>query len=184
MTLVTHTFFQQAYFVNDLEESIHKWNRLYGAGPFHISPHHKCEKFTYRGTDQEADVSYAFGYLGDQMIQFIQQHDDTPSIYRDMYEPGQEGFHHVGILVHDFAEELQRFVDAGFEVACQLWADGVDAAYVDTRSVNGGFTELHGDPPHILGAFARWKRQSELYRPGDPAIVPRIPSWTPPPASA
>ena len=39
----------------------------------------------YRGTDQEADVSYAFGYLGDVMIQFIVQHDETPSIYRDMY---------------------------------------------------------------------------------------------------
>ena len=83
------------------------------------------------------------------------------------------------ILVHDFAEERQRFIDAGFEVACELWADGVNAAYIDTRSVNGGFTELHGDPPHILGSFARWKRQHELYRPGDPVIVPRIPSWPP-----
>ena len=42
----------------------------------------------YRGTDHEADVSYAFGYLGDTMIQFIQQHDDTPSIYRDMFAAG------------------------------------------------------------------------------------------------
>ena len=180
MTLTTHSFFQQAYLVNDLEEAIGKWNRLFGAGPFHITPHHKTEKFAYRGTDQEADVSYAFGYLGDQMIQFIQQHDDTPSIYRDMYGPGEEGFHHVGILVHDFAAERQRLIDAGFEVACELWADGVDAAYFDTRSVTGGFTEIHGDPPHILGAFARWRRNHELYRPGDPAIVPRVASWPPP----
>ena len=26
--------FQHAYFVNDIEESVHKWHRLYGAGPF------------------------------------------------------------------------------------------------------------------------------------------------------
>ena len=53
------------------------------------------------GTPQEADVSYAFGYVGDMMIQFIQQHDETPSIYRDMYKNGEEGYHHIGVLVSD-----------------------------------------------------------------------------------
>ena len=64
----------------------------------------------YRGTSQESDVSYAFGYLGDTMIQFIEQHDETPSIYRDMYKKGEEGFHHIGILVSDFDEELERYL--------------------------------------------------------------------------
>jgi hypothetical protein len=167
--------FQHAYFVNDVEASIKKWSDLYGAGPFVVVPHHKTIRFMYRGTDQEADVTYAFGYLGEQMIQFIQQHDDTPSIYRDMYGPGQEGFHHVGILVHDYAAERQRMLDMGFTLACELYADGVDAGYFDTRDVNGGFTEIHGDPPHILSTFAQWRRNHELWRPGDPIITPRIP---------
>jgi len=166
-----YPLFQQAYLVNDLEASIGKWHALFGAGPFVIAPHHKTERFTYRGTDQEADVSYAFGYLGDTMIQFIQQHDDTPSIYREMYANGEEGFHHVGVLVHDWAAERQRMLDMGFEIACELWADDVNAAYFDTRSVNGGFTELHGDPPHILGTFATWRRAHELSEPGDDPIV-------------
>ena len=50
---------------------------------------------TYRGTPEEADVSYAFGYLGDMMFQFIQQHDEKKAIYRDMFANGEEGFHHV-----------------------------------------------------------------------------------------
>jgi hypothetical protein len=172
-TLGTYPLFQQAYLVNDLEASIHQWHRLLGAGPFVIAPHHKTDRFTYRGTTQEADVSYAFGYLGDQMIQFIQQHDDTPSIYRDMYAPGQEGFHHIATLVHDFTAERQRLLDQGFEIACELYADGVDAAYFDTRSVTGGFTEIHGDPFRILAAFASWRRAHELWRPGDPVIIAR-----------
>ena len=110
-----------------------------------ITEHHRTDTFSYRGTDQEADVSYAFGYLGDLMIQFIVQHDDTPSIYRDMYAAGEEGFHHVATLVHDFPAERQRLLDAGFDLACELHADGVDAAYFDTRSVTGCFTEIHGD---------------------------------------
>ena len=166
-----YPIFQYAFFVNDVEEAAHKWNRLYGAGPFVIVPHHKTDKFQYRGTKQEADVSYAFGYLADNQIQFIAQHDDTPSIYRDMYGPGEEGFHHVGCLVNDFAAARKRMLELGFENACELWADDVNAAYFDTRSVNGGFTEIHGDPVHILGTFAIWRRAHQNLKVGDSPIM-------------
>jgi hypothetical protein len=167
MTLDRYPLFQQAYFVNDLDAAILAWNDLLRAGPFIRTHHHRADRFVYRGTEQEADVSYAFGYLGDMMIQFIVQHDDTPSIYREMFEKGNEGFHHVGLLVHDFEAEFDRLERLGFECATRLYADGVDAAYFDTRAVNGCFTEIHGDPPHILGAFAGWRRAHELSRPGD-----------------
>lgn len=111
-------------------------------------------EFSYRGTTEQADVSYAFGYLGDLMIQFIEQHDETPSIYTEMFRRGQEGFHHTAYLVHDFAAERSRMIDLGYPLACELWADDVNAAYFDTRALNGGFTEIHGDPGHILSVFA------------------------------
>jgi hypothetical protein len=168
-----YPLFQQAYLVNDLERAIHAWHTLFCAGPFVVTPHHKTDRFTYRGTSQQADVSYAFGYSGDMMIQFIQQHDDTPSIYRDMYERGEEGFHHVGILVHDWESERQRLLDLGFVNACELYADNVNAAYFDTRSANGGFTEIHGDPPHILEAFQSWREAHRKHRPGDSPILRR-----------
>jgi hypothetical protein len=174
---VPYRIFQQAYVVNDLERAAHDWNRLYGAGPFAVAAHHRCDEFAYRGTPQQADVSYAFGYLGDTMIQFIVQHDDTPSIYREMYAAGQQGFHHLAYLVTDFDAERQRLLDMGFELACELFADGVHASYFDTRHVNGGFTEIHGDPPHILKVFAQWRRAHEIHRPGDPVI------WKPTPGS-
>jgi Glyoxalase/Bleomycin resistance protein/Dioxygenase superfamily len=168
-----YPIFQNAYLVNDLEEGCRRWHRVFGAGPFSIFPHHKTERFSYRGTPAEADVSYAFGYLGDLMIQLIEQHDETPSIYREMYARGEEGFHHVACLVSDFAAERQRLLDLGFELACELFADDVDAAYFDTREMNGGFTEIHGDPWNILGGFARWRRAHEAMRPGDPPFVVR-----------
>jgi hypothetical protein len=171
--LTTYPLFQHAYFVTDVEDACRRWSELFGAGPFSVAAHHRTDRFAYRGTDQEADVSYAFGYLGDMMIQFIAQHDDTPSIYREMYAPGEEGFHHVGCLVHDFAGERQRMLDMGFEVACELWADNVDAAYFDTRAVTGGYTELHGDPPHILEAFEGWRRAHAQWKPGDDPFIRR-----------
>jgi hypothetical protein len=170
MTVSRHPF-QQAWFVADLDAAIETWHRVYGAGPFVVAPHHRCTTFDYRGTAVEADVSYAFGYLGDTMIQFIVQHDDTPSIYREMFASGQEGYHHMGFLVSDFEAEFARRCDAGFEPACRLHADGVDAAYFDTRSVNGGFTEIHGDPAHIIAAFEGWKRAHDERQPdGSPYL--------------
>ena len=105
------------------------------------------------------------------MIQFIEQHDQVPSIYLDLYPDGREGFHHQGVLVADYAAEKQRLLDMGIELACELHADNVDACYFDTCATTGGFTELHADPPHILSAFAQWRRAHELYKPGDPTIL-------------
>lgn len=168
-----YPIFQEAYFVDDVREACQRWSDLFGAGPFVVTDHHKTDRFDYRGTDHEADVSYGFGYLGEMMIQFIQQHDETPSIYRDMYAAGETGFHHIGVLVNDFEGEFQRLLDMGFACATRLYADGVDAAYFDTREVTGGFTEIHGDPPHILQAFAGWRRAHELRRDGDAAVIER-----------
>lgn len=170
-----YDFFQIAYFVNDLEASIDRWSTMFGAGPFVVAPHHKTDQFMYRGTPAEADVSYAFGYLGDMMIQFIQQHDETPSIYRDMYAAGDEGYHHHAVLVKDYEGEKQRLLEmsSDFVLACELHADDVDACYIDTRSWNGGFTEVHADPQHIVAAFAGWRRAHQLRKPGDPNIMAR-----------
>ena len=54
-----------------------------------------------------------------------------------------------------------------FDLACRLWSDRVDAAYIDTRSVNGVITEIPGDPNHILGEFSRWRRAHEKFKVGD-----------------
>ena len=169
--MTKYPLFQQAYFVNSIDDASRRWANLFGAGPFFALRHHKTDEFSYRGTDVEADVSYAFGYLGDTMIQFIEQHDDKPSIYRDMYARGQEGFHHVAYIVHDFASERARLLEGGFELACELYADGVNAAYFDTRSVTGGFTEIHGDPAHVLGIFGIWRRTHELWDGRGTAVI-------------
>ena len=171
MVLGKYPIFQYAFLVNDLDEGMERWTRLMGAAPWFCARHHRCDEFTYRGTNQEADVSYAFAYCGETQIQLIQQHDNTPSIYREMYAEGEEGFHHIGTLVKDWDEERQRLLDLGFEIGTELYADKVNAAYFDTRAVNGGFTEIHGDPVHILGSFANWKRAHDLWKPGDPVVA-------------
>lgn len=167
----TRRLFQQAYFVSSIDDAARQWADTLGAGPFYMVRHHKTEEFSYRGKEVEADVSYAFGYLGDIMIQFIEQHDEQPSIYRDMFAAGEEGYHHIAYLVSDFDAERQRWLDLGYELATELYADEVNAAYFDTRALNGGFTEIHGDPPHIMGLFAVWKRAHDARDDATPATI-------------
>lgn len=150
--------FQHAFLVNDLEDGVAQWVNAVGAGPFFHVPHDRTDWFRYRGENIEADVSYAFGYAGDTQIQLIEQHDDKPSIYREMYEPGETGFHHIGILCDDYARERQRYLDKGFEIATELRIGDASAIYFDTRAAIGGYTEFHDAPDGIDGLFGRWKR--------------------------
>ena len=144
--LIRYPIVQYAYVVNDLDEGIRHWVETLGAGPFFVSRHHLGKEHTYRGEPDSATFSYAFGQGGPAQIQLIQMDDPTvPSIYRDMFEPGEEGFHHIACLVPaaDMAAEVARFTDAGFEVASTLHSY-VPVAYIDTRSALGFFVELHG----------------------------------------
>lgn len=160
MSIIRHPIWQYAYFVNDIDEACNNWNKMVGAGPFHVVRHHIAEGFLYKGEHVEADVSYAFGQAGPAHVQFIAQHDDTPSIYRDMYKRGEEGFHHIGLLVKDVTGEAERFNQSGYETVCTLWG-GDYVAYVDTRKDMGCYVELHGDAPVIREMFANWKVQHD-----------------------
>ena len=110
--------FQYAYFVADIEQAAAQFAELLGAGPFFVAPHHKTTQFQYKGQPIEADVSYAFGYAGDAQIQLIEQHDETPSIYRDMFPIGSYGLHHVARLVQDYEWEKKQLSNKGFDLAC------------------------------------------------------------------
>ncbi|MGE0667863.1 MAG: VOC family protein [Sphingomonadales bacterium] len=164
MPVKIRPLFQHAYFVKDLELAASNWSKQFGAGPFRLVPHHKAtEKFHYRGSPVEADVSYAFGYLGHTMIQFIVQHDDRPSIYMDMFKKGEEGFHHLAYLTSDFWGEDKRFTDMGIECACYVGTSNIHSAYYDTRATLGCFTEIHEDPPHMVERFESWRRAHEQF---------------------
>ncbi|MGI9623379.1 MAG: VOC family protein [Acidimicrobiales bacterium] len=152
------TPFQYAYFVESIEQSARWWSRISGAGPFFVTEHHTADTFSYRGQDLEADVSYAFGYAGEAQIQLIEQHDDTPSIYLDMFPNGTYGHHHIALLVPDYEYHRDRLIGEGFVLGCELHANDIDAAYLDTRSTIGCFTELHSHTERIVNTFARWRQ--------------------------
>jgi hypothetical protein len=155
--------FQYAWVVNNLDESCHRWVKAFGAGPFFTARHHKAEGYyRYRGDPKECDLSYAFGYCGSVMIQLIELHDDTPSIFHDMYKRGEEGFHHVAVLGYDFPKTRKHLLDQGLEIANEMWS-GADVVYFDARPQFGMFVEIHGAPQPILDHFARLQHEHDQW---------------------
>ena len=156
MSLIRYPVFQYAYVVDDIEAACRGWVDLVGAGPFFLSMHHRSPDYVYRGEPCEADLSYAFGQAGPAHIQLIQQHNDVPSVYREMVPAGHNGFHHFAILPADFEAETARFEAAGFPAVATL-TSAARVAYMDARSLLGCFVEIYEDNAPLRQTFAHWK---------------------------
>lgn len=164
--------FQYAFVVDDLDAAAARWTALFGAGPFFTERHHVMPPgcFHHRGTDVQCDVSYAFGYCGPVQIQLTCQYDDKPSIFREMFPDGAQGFHHVGVLTENFARDFEYLKGLGLEAAVEMAHPGLAhpapvyrVAYFDARPLIGCFIELYMASPGPLEMFRHWREAHESW---------------------
>lgn len=140
---------QQAYVVNDIEETARKWNGTFGIGPFVLLDHIELKHVLYRGRPAQMELSAALCQAGPIQIELIQQHYDGPSCYRDTYPDGGEGFHHVAVLCRDFEAERARYEAMGCPTAMIFGTEETRTCYMDARHLTGGMVELYTDYPGI-----------------------------------
>jgi hypothetical protein len=153
--LLAYPVLQYAFVVADLDAGMRHWVEVLGAGPFFVMRDFLGNDLCYRGAPSDTRVNYAFGQCGAAQVQLISQDDSGPSIYRDMYAPGEGGFHHVCALVpmDHWDEQIRRFADAGYPLAASLTTT-VPAVYFDCRRDLGHFVELYGSTERTEGFFA------------------------------
>lgn len=153
---------QNAYVVDNLQEAMERWTKLYGIGPWVILADVKGENLTYRGEPSELVFSAAFVQTGEINIELIEQHTDGPSAFRDMFAPGEEGFHHVAIISEDYEVDKARFEAAGCPVATEF-SSGPDSgiAFVDTREKLGHMVELYQNEAAIMGLYSVIRQAAE-----------------------
>jgi hypothetical protein len=153
---------QNAYVVDNLQEAMERWTKLYGIGPWVILADVKGENLTYRGEPSELVFSAAFVQTGEINIELIEQHTDGPSAFRDMFAPGEEGFHHVAIISEDYEGDKARFEAAGCPVATEF-SSGPDSgiAFVDTREKLGHMVELYQNEAAIMGLYSVIRQAAE-----------------------
>lgn len=139
-----HRIIQNAYYVSDLDSAIDRWHRLLGIGPFFVRRHIVLPEVRYRGQAAQLDISAAYVQAGTIQLELVTQHNDAPSAFRDLYGPGESGFHHVAVLPDDYDAWIARYVALGYPVATELvTASGRGAAYMDTRALLGHMVEVY-----------------------------------------
>lgn len=145
---------QVAYVVDDVIEAAERWAKTMGAGPFFIGRNIPLSDCLYRGVEKPLDHTNACGQCGPVMLELVQQNNDGPSAFRDMYPPGKEGLHHMATFAADFDTELARYVDLGFEPAnIATTTGGIRFAYIDTTAQLGHMMEFYQEGPEILGFY-------------------------------
>ena len=133
---------QLAYVPKDMAAAVRFWTEVMGAGPFFSLPHVAYRSAKYVGQASKVDFSVLLGYWGDMQIELIEQHCDSPSIYRSWLDEGREGLHHVCLLVDDITKARAAAAAAGLTVAQEVFLEGGEAIYVDTGGGPGTMVEI------------------------------------------
>lgn len=149
---------QYAYTVADIDEGIAAYSKI-----FHVGPWFRWGPFTpaaarYRGEYTGMTVTLARAFIGDTMIELIQQHDDGPSVYREVFEARGHGFHHWAITSDDPDADIARL---GYPVVFEDHVPtGARVTYVDARRDLPGMIEILELTPDQEDKYADFHRAS------------------------
>ena len=115
--VVSGQVYQLGYVVPDINASMRRCAEALRIGPFTCSRGFKAPDGWYRGSVEMPELSIAHAFTGRLFIEFIQQHDDVPSVYKEFIDKHGYGLHHYGIAVapEDYDDTLGHFYNLGFE---------------------------------------------------------------------
>lgn len=144
---------QIAYFTPDVRAAATEHAKLFGSGPYYIADNIPLSECHYRGAPGELDHSSAYGQWGEVMIEFVQQNTGAPSVFLDLYKPGESGLHHVALIVDDLDAAMKDYERAGFPAGLYAQVkNGTPFAMMDCVKTYGHFVELY-EPTRALSGF-------------------------------
>jgi catechol 2,3-dioxygenase-like lactoylglutathione lyase family enzyme len=138
---------QVALIVEDLDQAVESYYRLFGIGPWHFYTYGKplVKEMSYRGEPAEYSMRLALSYLGPLRIELIEL-GGGETVYADHVREHGYGVHHFGILVEDMRAALAEAAAAGLTVTQDGAGFGLDGdghyAYLNTEGKIGVALEL------------------------------------------
>ena len=103
------------------------------------------------------------------MVELVQQDEEGPSPFREMYGPGEYGIHHVATIVEDLAATYERVAAAGLELAARAETlTGTEFAFVDTVADQGHMTEIYAASRGLLRFYDMVRNAAVDWDGGDP----------------
>jgi hypothetical protein len=152
--MIDRRYVQTAFVVPDLGAAMHQWLRTGSTGPFVVMSHVAPSNGIYRGSPAELEMSCAFAQAGPMQIELIEQHNDGPSVYRDMFAAGSSGFHHLCYWADGtIGEEVEHFRERGIEPGYLASFGALNFGYFDARAQLGCFIEVLEREPGTVALF-------------------------------
>ena len=146
---------QIAYFVTDAEQAAARMAARYGAGPFFFVERIQLAWGEHRGRPQKFLHSSAYGQWGSVMMELVQQDEEGPSPFRDMYAPGEEGLHHMAMMVDSLPATYAECETQGLAVAARAeTATGTEFAFIDAVATQGHMLEVYERSEALTGFYA------------------------------
>ena len=167
---------QISFIVEDLRKAMTQFTERLNAGPWFMRERSSFAKQTYRGQPTSLEVSLAMAYAGGTLVELIQQHNDVPSVYREVAERRGYGFHHWGVASDRFDETVAGYLAQGYEVGFEAEpVPGVHVAYIDTTAHLPGMIEVIEMTPQVEAMFASYYQASLGWDGSNPVRVRAIP---------
>lgn len=152
---------QIAYFVSDSQVAAERMAKQFGAGPFYFSERIELAWGEVRGEPQKFLHSSAYGQWGSVMMELVQQDEEGPSPFRDMYQPGEEGIHHTAMMVDTMDQAYKACEAAGYEIAAKAGVmSGTEFAFVDTVAEMGHMIEIYEKSDGLMGFYEMIRQAS------------------------
>lgn len=168
-TIPNTRFMQVCWVVPDLRVAIESWARTAGVGPFFWFDEVDCTDGRYRGTPAEFPaITAAIAYAGELQIELVCQDNDQPGVFRDVFEPGQAGLHHMALVCTDYEAERDAYVDAGAELAFEGRVGNSRTCWVDTTPTLGFMVELLEPSTVREAGFAAMRAAAQSWDGADP----------------
>ena len=153
---------QIAYFVTDAKAAAERAAGTFGAGPFFLVENIELAWCEHRGVASDFRHTSAYGQWGGLMMELVEQVGEGPSPFRDMYGPGEEGIHHMAMMVDSLANAYNRVDALGLEVAMRAGTrTGTEFAFVDTVAQRGHMLELYEKSETLQGFYAMVQQAAE-----------------------
>jgi hypothetical protein len=151
---------QIAYHVPDPERAAVELSQRFGWGPFFYFEHIPLARCRYRGSPAAFDHSSAYGQAGELMVELITQHDDSPSVLRDIYARDAVGIHHVAHFVPSLAAAVEDARCANIEIALEACtATGTAFVMLDLTRQLGHMIEIYEGRGELI-KFYRYVRRA------------------------
>lgn len=143
-------FFQLGHVVDDIIAAAMTWVETFGVGPFHVLPVVDQALTYHDGEVHTVRLQVAVAQAGPVQIELIQQHCETPSIYREWSRGGTSALHQIATVTSEYDAKTAHFGALGHPVVAESLGGRFRIAYVDTTAAFGFYTEIVEQTPGFL----------------------------------